>query len=452
MPMTSAERGRRYREKNKNDPVFKAKEKERKAEAYKERKLARQEEKKEEEEKIDAKLEPEFTRKLKALQKTINKYLTKQTQLSIPEIAIIVKQDLSAAVPPQNFLNCKAMSDALYQARLKHNKRNTKYGGLSESSWKSTWSGFWGVYKQYTDNKDPNCGAKDFEWLNDADKIIKFILSKKYKRQRKAKDGSMNYDPSTLITHLQNMATVTSVLKGFEQSWKSFGEKSTELRNAEKDRAMDNQFKKKELAKFVPWKNLEAAYTKTNNNYYKAVMAVYTLIPPRRVEAMQRLTVRPAGQGWAEKSDTNYYYPKKKQIVLNKYKTFKKYKRWILKVPPKLATILNKWIKEHEIEPGQPVFPKDSGGYYAKGAFGGQIKNAFASVGYKNIGVNVLRHSKISDFYTKKNLSENMKRDLGLQMGHDVATQGLYNRLPPVNDKTYQKRIKELEDKEAKLK
>ena len=41
------------------------------------------------------------------IQKTNNSYLTKQTQLSIPEIAIIVKQDLSAAVPPQNFLNCK---------------------------------------------------------------------------------------------------------------------------------------------------------------------------------------------------------------------------------------------------------------------------------------------------------------------------------------------------------
>jgi len=36
-------------------------------------------------------------------------------------------------------------------------------------------------------------------------------------------------------------------------------------------------------------------------------------------------------------------------------------------------------------------------------------------------------------------------------MGHDVATQSLYNRLPP-NDKSYQKRLKEIEDKEAKLK
>jgi hypothetical protein len=344
------------------------------------------------------------------------------------------------------------MSDALYQARLKHNKRNTKYGGLSESSWKSTWSGFWGVYKQYTKNKNPNCGAKDFDWLNDADKIIKFILSKRYKRQRKAKDGSLYYDPSTLITHIQNMATVTSVLKGFEQSWKSFGEKSTELRNAEKDASKDNQFKKKELAKFVPWKKLSKAYTKTDNNYYKAVMAVYTLIPPRRVEAMQRLTRRPTGQGWAEKKDTNYYDSKKKEIVLNKYKTFKKYGRWVLKVPPKLATILNKWIKEYDIEPGQPIFPKDKGGYYAKGAFGGQIKKAFASAGYKNIGVNVLRHSKISDFYTKSGLSTRNKEDLAMAMGHDVATQSLYNRLPSEKDKTYQKRLKEIEDKEAKLK
>ena len=122
MPMTSAERGRRYRLKNKNDPVFKAKEKERKAEAYRARKLARQEEKKEEEEKIDAKLEPEFTRKLKEFKELIMKFLTTQTELSIPEIQVIMENYINHAVPPQNFLNCDAMKRAL----LKRGKNSTR--------------------------------------------------------------------------------------------------------------------------------------------------------------------------------------------------------------------------------------------------------------------------------------------------------------------------------------
>jgi len=54
-----------------------------------------------------------------------------------------------------------------------------------------------------------------------------------------------------------------------------------------------------------------------------------------------------------------------------------------------------------------------------------------------------LRHSKISDFY-KPRVTENMKKNLGLQMAHDVATQARYNRLPPLNNKNYQKKLKGL--------
>tara|TARA_R110002153_G_scaffold8270_1_gene35752 strand:+ start:49 stop:1377 length:1329 start_codon:yes stop_codon:yes gene_type:complete len=435
--MTSAERGRRYREKNKNDPVFKAKEKERKAEAYKARKLARQEEKKEEEEKIDAKLEPEFTRKLKEFKELIMKFLTKQTELSIPEIQVIMENYINHAVPPQNFLNCDAMKRALFEARKKLNKDKNKT--ITWDSWDSAWKGFLDVYTKYVKKKTHNCGAKDFDWLHDADKIIKFIKGKKFKT-----NNGKQYAPSTRATKFQNLATVVSVLKGFEQTWKKLSEVGTTMRNKQMEDSMDNQFTPKELAKFVPWKNLSNAYTKTENKYFKAIMAVYTLMPPRRVEAMQRLTLRPTGNGWDEKPDTNYYFPKKKLIVLNKYKTFKKYKRWELKVPKNLATILDKWIKEYDIVPGNPIFPKDKGGYYAKGGFGGQIKKAFASVGYKDIGVNVLRHSKISDFYTKSGLSTRQKLDLANAMGHDVATQSLYNRLPPKNNKAYQQKKKDL--------
>ena len=61
---------------------FRAKEKARKKAAHEARKIRLaevQEEKKEEQKEIDAKLDPAFTKKLKELQKLINKYLTKQT-------------------------------------------------------------------------------------------------------------------------------------------------------------------------------------------------------------------------------------------------------------------------------------------------------------------------------------------------------------------------------------
>ena len=449
--MTSAERARRFRENQMRiDPDgFRAKEKARKKAAHEARKirLAQQQEEKKEEQKeeqkeIDAKLDPAFTKKLKELQKLINKYLTKQTQLSIPEIQVIMKKDISMAIPLQNFLNCDAMKEALYQARLKHNKDNTKYETLKRSSWNSAWRAFWNVYMKYVKPKNPTCGVKDFNWLHDADQIIKFVKSAKFKQ-----DNGTKYADSTRTTTLQNMATVVSVLKGFEQSWKKLSEVGTNRRNKETEETMENQFTAKELKKHVPWTLLVKASEKAKGAKFKALTGLYTLLAPRRIEAMQWLTLRPTQKGWKEDPDRNYYDPKKKEIVLNNYKTFKKYKRWVLKVPTPLKKLLADWIKERKIQPGEPMFPKGNSkvkDYYAENGFGDLIKRAFKSAGFSDIGVNVLRHSIVSNFYEQPRLTENMKNNLARDMGHDRSTQGRYNRLPPVNDKNYKKRLKQL--------
>ena len=73
------------------------------------------------------------------------------------------------------------------------------------------------------------------------------------------------------------------------------------------------------------------------------------------------------------------------------------------------------------------MWAQRNGDYYK--TFGGQIKAAFKAAGLKNVGVNVLRHSRISKLLAVQNVSNAMKLRLATAMGHSVAVQSTYNRI-----------------------
>jgi len=260
-----------------------------------------------------------------------------------------------------------------------------------------------------------------------------FMHSKDFKQ----KDGKSQYKASGITSKLANLSSIASVLKGFGDAWAVYSKKSTVERKSQMDAAMTNAFSsEKELDNFVPWDTVEAkrlkmveaktlanTYTKIKNAPAKKALAgFYTLLyGPRRVQASQYLTAMPKNK--KQDPNLNYIDIDEGKIILNRYKTKWKFGTQILDVPQKLLDLL----KALKTPPGQPVWPQRNGNYYK--TFGGQIKAAFKAAGLKNVGVNVLRHSRISKLLAVQNVSNAMKLRLATAMGHSVAVQSTYNRI-----------------------
>ena len=89
-----------------------------------------------------------------------------------------------------------------------------------------------------------------------------------------------------------------------------------------------------------------------------------------------------------------------------------------------LASILQDHIKSIKI--GSPVFGPAKGGYYSN--FSQVITAKFKKYTGRALTANLLRHSFITDFLSKKRTTAE-KKETALQMGHNIGSQGQYLRI-----------------------
>ena len=139
------------------------------------------------------------------------------------------------------------------------------------------------------------------------------------------------------------------------------------------------------------------------------LLACYVLIPPRRAKDFSEMM----SKGYDEKKN-NYYH--KGTFHFNDYKTAKFYGHQAVKVPKTLEILLNKWIKKN---PGEYLFSD----YAEKKLTSASISKILNSVFKKNISVNMLRHSYITDNLGPKIDELEEKAE---EMGQSVAQQKLY--------------------------
>lgn len=158
------------------------------------------------------------------------------------------------------------------------------------------------------------------------------------------------------------------------------------------------------------------ALSKKHNDVDRLIGALYTHIPPRRLEYSDMVFVNKSSSMKSKKY--NYYVKEDETFIFNEYKSKGAFGTQKVKVPYRLRDILNEYIKTHKIKNGQSLLNMN------RNALSKRITRLFGD------SLNSLRHSYITDAY-KKNKNTNQLKDIASNMAHSVNRQLLYRKYKP---------------------
>jgi len=125
-------------------------------------------------------------------------------------------------------------------------------------------------------------------------------------------------------------------------------------------------------------------------------------------------------------TDKNYLLvtgPRKKEFILNDYKTSETYGKKTFKVGKSLNKVLNNWLKIVEHQTGDPLLLKPTGGVLGRNGLSKMLMLITNPLG-KRISVQMLRHIFISENIKQPTLTA--KKALADKMCHSVSVQEVY--------------------------
>jgi hypothetical protein len=162
----------------------------------------------------------------------------------------------------------------------------------------------------------------------------------------------------------------------------------------------------------IKWENIPKP---TGFKVSDAIIGLYTMIPPRRLEDYSFMTyvqTRPSQLN----PNLNYFVSSEKKFIFQLYKTAKTYGKQEIDVPNPLCDLLLEYISTNRIADNSPLLKyREGSNGYSKGALLYKMKQIFGC------GCDGLRHSYITYLYrTAKNLFN--IEEVSRIMAHDVHT------------------------------
>lgn len=318
----------------------------------------------------------------------------------------------SKRAPIADVDGCDTLLNTIFEKKKKLLAKTGKIISL-ESFKKNTWGNLNKIYRKMNGD-DWDC--ESLEWVKEADEIIKFI-KEIYPSQ------------NTFITNISSFASVTAVLgPSYKKAYTKYSDLSSNDRRA-KD-AVDNKniMTESEQGKMIPYKELKNLYKNENLNLEeRALVAIYTLLPPRRVEMSKYLKYMdnendlPNGFNYLVMNDG------KLKIVMKKYKTHKIYGDIELFINnTKLKKILLEYVADKGLENGDFVFGLSKSKINSN--MSQRIIDVFTKASGKNISINTVRHIVASEFY-KKNRSWAEIETFSKLMGNSPTMNQKYKRM-----------------------
>ena len=313
--------------------------------------------------------------------------------------------------PPKKKLSNEA-SDSLLE--FVYTKKNAIKPINRESFERNTWNVMLKIH--YEMFLTPFVNMK---WARDWRKVVEFI-KKKYSNK------------NTAISKITQIATIIRVISGFKVAYRNLLKIYMGDRDKQIEKTDLNLSPEKELKKGVTHAQLRKVHESDKLTLKeKALAAIYTLIPPRRVEFAQYLKYSKIRTNLS--LNYNYItfekYKSKEDVVftINKYKTFKTYGTYIgATTNKKLFTLLFDYIKSEKIENGDLLFGVQRKTPYVN--FSPIINDVFKKATGQEISVNYIRHVYISKFLSVPR-SISQKKQLAYLMGHSVNVQEKYYRI-----------------------
>ena len=248
----------------------------------------------------------------------------------------------------------------------------------------------------------------DLKIFEDTDKVIKFIYDNE------------EWKIGTKSSYLNAMTKLKFIDPNLEKTYNPYFTKANELYAIIKGGKGSNKKTSSEKEKWEDWATIKESISSDKLNARdRSIIALYTLIPPRRTGLIRNF--RMVGLRDTKKEEFNYlvvdYRFNPRYILMRSYKTFKQYGEYKLELPIELKALLKKHIKHSKIKKGCAVYDFNTE----------IISKAFKNAIGKPITANILRHSYITNFLsTKRTLIE--RTELATKMGHSVSMQLEYDR------------------------
>ena len=246
----------------------------------------------------------------------------------------------------------------------------------------------------------------------------KFIqkLEERYTNKTSLKVNLIPY--TTLLSYLSEKKFFSDLHSDFSKYIVSLN-KDYEI---ERDDNFINEEDKSKIITDFTTESIIDNFNKLNTNIEKVVYGIYTLIPPRRLEYLKVYSTTYTNK---INDDKNYIVFKNKvphSFIFQDYKTSKSYGRVDIQIPDELKRYIMDYVKEYKIKT-KNLFIDMSPTKYIK-----LIKGVFNKVYGADISVRWIRMS-YATYIDGLKISNNEKKHLALQMGHNLSMSSKYKKL-----------------------
>ena len=276
------------------------------------------------------------------------------------------------------------------------------------------------VHKLMYDGK----AMEDLDWLKDVDAVMEFILEGGHWKTNQSKATIVN----SVTSFLRNSKDLP---KDMEDVYKKYSTYNSQMANNNQKSKKANRMNGKEAGVMLPWSEILEKTSDVKKLEDKALISIYTLIPPRRVDdyRLMKLFIKKKGREVPE-DDNNYLVMNAKrspqELVFNKYKTAKHYGQQRINIPNNLKDILKTYTEGKSN--GDCLFSQANGDCLSQSGFTSKVRNTFRKYTGKPLTVNSLRHSFISSL-DQNAMSVADREEIAKSMGHSVGEQMTYNKI-----------------------
>lgn len=328
-----------------------------------------------------------------------------------PKLTIEQIEEALGDVDPESSEARVIFARLLREQRLAHYAATGRKYSLSDKSALAIVNGINTTHRKIF--KEP-LNVTDFDFIDDTDLVIDNVT------------GALN----SIKTRLQQFASVASALEGHTEAAEVYAGNVEAVQAEAEDAAKDNVMTASERKNFVPWDELKELYKSVDNIRDKALIAFYTLQPPRRVEDVSLMRLIETADFDGLDTNFNYLYvgnAKKGYAEYNKYKTAGTYGKTRVPIVGKLLKILRDYVKYKDLEEGDYVFGRNKDSPYSN--MSQELTKTFGRhLPDKKITANLLRHSKISHFMHGRPTIRD-REALAKAMGHSIEIQTKYDRV-----------------------
>jgi hypothetical protein len=152
----------------------------------------------------------------------------------------------------------------------------------------------------------------------------------------------------------------------------------------------------------------------------KLIYALYTLIPPRRLEYSNMYIINDTKQDNDNSKNYLLVNETNNKFIFNNYKTNRTFKKQIIDITnDTLKNIIKNYLK---------TIDSDKLFNYSSNNFGKKISSIFKEIYNEDITVRWLRIS-YTTYIRKENKSNNELKDISYKMAHSIQTNSRYNKI-----------------------